>query len=136
MPIACRTVKGRLGKGDLPVERLQRTPFLPRVRFAGRPARRARRFLKMFVGLLIGQMPIDSAAQHPADLMAELFHLSERRISRRSVGPISFRSDEGQQVLGDLYNITGLVPASDSDYDVVRSMGESLGFEVEKALEE
>ena len=44
------------------------------------------------------------------------------------------RSDEGQQILGDLYNITGLVPASDRDYDVVRTMGENLGFDFESAL--
>ena len=46
------------------------------------------------------------------------------------------KTDEGIEVLGELYNITGLVPASDSDYDVVRKMGELLGFDFEKALEE
>ena len=43
-------------------------------------------------------------------------------------------SDDGQQILGELYNITGLVPAADSDYDVVRNMGRTLGFDFEKAL--
>ena len=46
------------------------------------------------------------------------------------------KTDEGIEVLGELYNITGLVPASDSDYDVVRKMGDLLGFDFEKALEE
>jgi phosphonate transport system substrate-binding protein len=46
------------------------------------------------------------------------------------------KTDEGIEVLGELYNITGLVPASDADYDVVRKMGDLLGFDFEKALEE
>jgi len=46
------------------------------------------------------------------------------------------KTDEGVEVLGELYNITGLVPASDADYDVVRKMGDLLGFDFEKALED
>jgi len=51
----------------------------------------------MLVGLFCGQMLIDGAAQHPAGLMAELLHLSERRISRRSAGAIPFLSEQGYQ---------------------------------------
>ena len=39
------------------------------------------------------------------------------------------KTDEGVEVLGKLYNITGLVAATDSDYDVVRQMGTNLGFD-------
>lgn len=46
------------------------------------------------------------------------------------------KSDEGIEVLGELYNITGLVPAVDSDYDVVRKMGDLLGFDFATALED
>jgi phosphonate transport system substrate-binding protein len=45
-------------------------------------------------------------------------------------------SDNGVELLGELYNITGLVEASDSDYDVVRAMGTTLGFDFEAALED
>lgn len=45
-------------------------------------------------------------------------------------------SDEGQEMLGELYNITGLVRATDEDYDIVRNMGETLDFNFEEALEE
>lgn len=46
------------------------------------------------------------------------------------------KTDQGQELLGELYNITGFVPATDADYDIVRNMGETLGFDFEKALEE
>jgi|GEM_PF-4838394 len=46
------------------------------------------------------------------------------------------KATEGLQVLGYLYNITSLATASDSDYDVVRAMGETLGFDFEKAIGE
>jgi len=44
------------------------------------------------------------------------------------------KSPEGLDLLGKLYNITGLVPAVDSDYDIVRRMGETLGFDFSQAI--
>lgn len=44
------------------------------------------------------------------------------------------KTPEGVDLLGKLYNITGLVPAVDSDYDVVRRMGETLGFDFSQAI--
>ncbi len=74
-------MESRLGKGDLPVLRLQRTCFLVlrRVRFAGRGTGRASRFLKMF-GMLKRQMLVERAAEHPAGLMTKMFDLGERRM--------------------------------------------------------
>ena len=45
-------------------------------------------------------------------------------------------TEEGQKVLGDLYNITGLVDATDADYDVVRRSLEALGQPIEAFIEE
>ena len=45
-------------------------------------------------------------------------------------------TEEGKGALGDLYNITGLVDASDSDYDVVRDSLEALGKTAEDFLGE
>ena len=91
-------MEGRLGQWYRPVDRLQRTCLLFRhVRFAGYTTCRAKPFLKMLVGLLCGQMLIDAAAQHPAGLMAKLFHLSERRIDWRAAGAIPFLCQQGYQ---------------------------------------
>ena len=45
-------------------------------------------------------------------------------------------SETGQEVLGDLYNITGLVDATDADYDVVRRSLEALGKPIEEFIED
>ena len=43
-------------------------------------------------------------------------------------------TEEGQQALGDLYNITGLVDVTDADYDVVRKSLEALGKTAEEFI--
>ena len=42
-------------------------------------------------------MLIDGAAHHPARLMAELFHFSERRVYWRSAGAVLFLREQGHQ---------------------------------------
>ncbi|HPT72184.1 MAG TPA: phosphate/phosphite/phosphonate ABC transporter substrate-binding protein [Candidatus Cloacimonadota bacterium] len=44
-------------------------------------------------------------------------------------------SSTGQKELKDLYQIDGLVPATDADYDIVRTTLKSLGFDPEKMIQ-
>ena len=44
-------------------------------------------------------------------------------------------SPDGRDVLARMGGIEGLVPTSDSDYDIVRAMGESMRLDFEKLLE-
>ena len=44
------------------------------------------------------------------------------------------KTSEGVKVLGELYNITGLAPASDADYDIVRGMAKTLGIDLGKLV--
>jgi phosphonate transport system substrate-binding protein len=43
---------------------------------------------------------------------------------------------QGAQILMDLYEVEGLVPATDSDYDPVRQMAQSLGLDLEQKIAE
>ena len=68
------------------------------VRFAGRTTRRARRLLKM-LGMLVRQLFVQRAAEHPAGLMTEPFDLGERRVDWRSVGAKPFLREQGHQFI-------------------------------------
>ena len=47
--------------------------------------------------MLVRQMFVQRAADHPAGLMAELFDLGERRVDWRSARAIPFLSEQGHQ---------------------------------------
>jgi len=71
----------------------------------------------------------------PADCVAVSATLDPAIAQKVTAGLVALASDEqGKKVLMDLYQIEGLVPAQDSDYQPVRDMAKQLGLDVEKEV--
>lgn len=71
----------------------------------------------------------------PADNVAFARDLPAEIAGKLSAGLLALAADEqGKKVLFDLYEIEGLVPATDADYAPVRSMAQVLGLDVEEEV--
>jgi phosphonate transport system substrate-binding protein len=73
----------------------------------------------------------------PADNVAIFSGMDAEMEKTITAGLLAVMQDEkGAQVLYDLYDIEGLEPATDSDYDPVRQMAAVLGINVEEKVKE
>ncbi|MCH7471369.1 phosphate/phosphite/phosphonate ABC transporter substrate-binding protein [bacterium] len=72
----------------------------------------------------------------PADNVTVISELDDEMASAISDALLAIAaSDRGKEVLMELYEIEGLVPASDADYLPVRKMAAVLGLDVEEEVE-
>lgn len=73
----------------------------------------------------------------PADNVSVIKSLSAELEHKVTGGLIALtESERGQEVLFDLYEVEGLIPARDSDYDPVRQMANLLGKDIEQELKQ
>jgi len=71
----------------------------------------------------------------PADNVALIKELDSQLKYKITAGLLALaESEHGQQVLMDLYEIEGLVPAADTDYDPVREMVAALDKDIEEEV--
>jgi phosphonate transport system substrate-binding protein len=71
----------------------------------------------------------------PADCVAVSATLDPAIAQKITDGLVALAADEqGKKILMELYEIEGLVPGTDSDYQPVRDMAAQLGLDVEKEL--
>ena len=71
----------------------------------------------------------------PADNVAVIKDLPRDLKDKVTAGLIALtKTAEGRKVLMDLYEIEGLVPAQDADYDPVRKMAQLLDLDVEEEV--
>jgi phosphonate transport system substrate-binding protein len=71
----------------------------------------------------------------PADNVTVIKSLPEDIAQKVVDGLLALAADEqGKQVLFDLYEIEGLVPATDADYDPVREMASVLKLDIEQEV--
>lgn len=72
----------------------------------------------------------------PADCVAVAAKLDEEIAAKTVEGLLALADDErGKQVLFQLYEVEGLVPATDEDYDPVRVMARILDLDVETEVQ-
>jgi len=73
----------------------------------------------------------------PADNVAVVGGLDPelRRRVRQALIDLA-ETEQGAEVLFDLYEVEGLVAAQDADYDVVREMAQVMGLDIEQRLRE
>jgi phosphonate transport system substrate-binding protein len=75
--------------------------------------------------------------QIPADNVTLVDSLEPELADKVTDGLLALAADEqGQQVLYDLYEIEGLVRATDADYDPVRSMAQLLELDIEEQVQQ
>lgn len=78
---------------------------------------------------------LEKTEEIPADCVAVSSDLDAETADKLRAALIALSADEtGKQVLMDLYEIEGLVPAEDSDYDPVREMARQLDLDVEQEV--
>ena len=71
----------------------------------------------------------------PADNVSVIKNLDPMLTAKVSAGlQVLAASEQGKQVLMDLYEVEGLLPAKDSDYNPVRQMAQLLGKDPEAEL--
>lgn len=71
-------------------------------------------------------------ADIPADNVAVIKDLDPQLVTKVKDGLLKLASEpDGQRVLKELYDVDGLVPGADADYDPVRHMAEVLNQDIE-----
>jgi phosphonate transport system substrate-binding protein len=78
---------------------------------------------------------LEKTTDIPADCVAVSPSLDPAIAQKISDGLSALAGDEqGKKILFELYEIEGLVPGQDSDYQPVRDMAQQLGLDVEKEI--
>ncbi|MDQ3023720.1 MAG: phosphate/phosphite/phosphonate ABC transporter substrate-binding protein [bacterium] len=91
--------------------------------------------LKAFPDVMEKTRVLEKTTDIPADCVALSSGMDAATVEKLTTALTSIASDEeGREVLMELYEIEGLAPARDSDYEPVRQMAAQLGLDVEKEV--
>jgi phosphonate transport system substrate-binding protein len=96
---------------------------------------RAKLVDKGFPGILTQTRVLAYTPEIPADNVSVIKNLDPALAQKVTDGLVAVAAtDQGKKVLMDLYEVEGLLPAKDSDYDPVRKMAQLLGKDPETEL--